>query len=73
MKERRSRPLKIDSHQHFWQPARGEAVLQSRHAGGRPAVEERCAVVGLDDVAADVSGSALVEEVDRDVVAGHHA
>ncbi len=53
--------------------AGGEAVLQRREAGGRPTVEERRAVVGLDEVAANVAREALVEEVDRGVVAGHHA
>ena len=36
------------------EPSLGEARLQRRHARRRAAVEERRAVVGLDDVAADV-------------------
>ena len=42
-----------------------EPGLQRRDARRRPAVVEREAVVGLDDVAADVAGEALVEQVDR--------
>ena len=42
-----------------------EPGLQRRNARRRPAVVEREAVVGLDDVAADVAGQPLVEQVDR--------
>ncbi len=47
------------------EPSLGQAGLQRRQAGGGPTIEERRAVVGLDDVAADVPRRAVVEEVDR--------
>jgi len=47
------------------EPAPREASLQCRDGGGRAAVEEREAVVGLDQVAADDALGAEVVEVDE--------
>ena len=47
------------------QPALGEAGLQRADRRRRPAVEQREAVVGLDDVDADDAVEAEVHEVDR--------
>ena len=46
-------------------PALGETRPQRRQCGRRAAVEQGEAVVGLDEVAADVPSVALVQEVDR--------
>ena len=46
------------------EPAVGEAGLEVRDARGRPAVEQRDAVVRLDEVAAHVVREAAVQEVD---------
>ena len=44
--------------------ALGKPGLQRRQAGGRTAVEERRAVVRLDEVATDASPYPTVEEID---------
>ena len=47
------------------EPSLGEAGLQGRDARRRAAVVERQPVVGLEGVAPDGAGQALVEKVDR--------
>ena len=47
------------------EPAGGEPGLERADRRGRPAVEQREPVVGVDDVDADDALDALVHEVDR--------
>src|SRR5690242_19154503 len=47
------------------EPSLRQPLLERRNAGGRPAVEERWAVVGIQDVHADRAFVALVPQVDR--------
>jgi hypothetical protein len=47
------------------EPALAQPLLQRRDAGGRPAVEERETVLGLQQIGADDTLAAEVEEVER--------
>ena len=46
------------------EPARGKSRLERGDAGRWPAIEQREAVIGLDEVAAHVVSEAAVQEVD---------